>query len=106
MLYVHYILVLVYHAKWDVKLLAGAVLIFADNSSQSGLEETEGVSAGTRKGLPCSVCRSERCNAFATQPALYQFRTTHKMLRARTGAGPVPSLANVYWRFRLVLGLC
>ena len=30
----HYILVLAYHARWLVKLLAGAVLIFADNSSQ------------------------------------------------------------------------
>ena len=104
MLYVHYILVLVYHARWLVKLLAGAVLIFADNSSQNGLE-TEGVSAGTRKGLSCSVCRSERCNAFATQPALYQFRTTYEMLRARNGAVLVPSLANVLWRFRVVLDL-
>ena len=96
MLYVHYILVLVYHARWLVKLLASVMLIFIDDSSRNHLEETEGVSAGTRKGLSCSVCRSERCNAFATQPALYQFRTTHKMLRARTGAGPVPSLANVF----------
>ena len=102
----HYILVLVYHARWLVKLLASAMLIFIDDSSRNHLEETEGVSAGTRKGLSCSVCRSERCNAFASQPALYQFRTTHQMFRARTGAGPVPSLANVYWRFRLVLGLC
>ena len=106
MLYVHYILVLVYHARWLVKLLASAMLIFIDDSSRNHLEETEGVSAGTRKGLSCSVCRSERCNAFASQPALYQFRTTHQMFRARTGAGPVPSLANVHWRFRFFLGLC
>ena len=101
----HYSLVLVYHARWLVKLLASAMLIFIDDSSRNHLEETEGVSAGTRKGLSCSVCRSERCNAFAIQPALYQFRTTYEMLRARNGAVLVPSLANVLWRFRVVLDL-